>query len=134
MESGLTQEQVAEQLGIGNEAVSRVERSLVVPTVARLVELADIFGCNAADLLTGASTRSSGQGKYVGQLLARLSGSDRTMVIEIVERWLTASRWPAMLDLHRRRLGTAKSDRRRVRKAIDLLIAPVYALLNAVQS
>ena len=66
MESGLMREQVAEQLGIGNEAVSRMERGLVVPTVARLVELADIFGWDAADLLTGASPRSSDQGKYVG--------------------------------------------------------------------
>ncbi|MFL9928843.1 helix-turn-helix transcriptional regulator [Paraburkholderia sp. RL18-103-BIB-C] len=82
--SQLTQEQVAERLGIGNEAVSRMERGLVMPTVARLVELAEIFGCDAADLLTGASTRSSDQGKYVGQLLAKLSGNDRTMVVEIV--------------------------------------------------
>jgi len=86
LESGLTQEQVAEMLGIGNEAVSRMERGLVMPTVARLVELADIFGCDAADLLTGASTRSSDQGKYVGQLLAKLGGNDRALVIEIVER------------------------------------------------
>ncbi|WP_434661480.1 helix-turn-helix transcriptional regulator [Paraburkholderia sp. A3BS-1L] len=86
VESDLTQEQVAEQLGIGNEAVSRMERGLVMPTVARLVELAEIFECDAADLLTGASTRSSDQGKYVGQLLSKLSGNDRTMVVEIVER------------------------------------------------
>jgi DNA-binding XRE family transcriptional regulator len=39
-DAGLTQEQVAEQLKIGNEAVSRMERGLVMPTVARLLELA----------------------------------------------------------------------------------------------
>nr|WP_090546884.1 helix-turn-helix transcriptional regulator [Paraburkholderia caballeronis] len=86
VDSGFTQEQVAEQLGIGNEAVSRMERGLVMPTVARLVELAEIFGCDAADLLTEASSRTSDQGRYVGQLLAKLNGNDRTMVIEIVER------------------------------------------------
>lgn len=84
--SDLTQEQVAEMLGVGNEAVSRMERGVVMPTVARLVELAEIFGCDAADLLTEASTRTSDQGKYMGQLLAKLSGNDRTMVMEIVER------------------------------------------------
>ena len=77
---------LAELLGIGNEAVSRMERGFVMPTVARLVELAEIFGCDAADLLTGASTRSGDQGKYAGQLLAKLGGNDRPMVIEIVER------------------------------------------------
>jgi transcriptional regulator with XRE-family HTH domain len=84
--SQLTQEQVAARLGIGNEAVSRMERGIVMPTVARLVELAEIFGCDAADLLSEASTRTSDQAKYVGQLLAKLSGNDRTMVVEIVER------------------------------------------------
>jgi transcriptional regulator with XRE-family HTH domain len=84
--SGLTQEQVAEALGIGNEAVSRMERGIVMPTVARLVELAEIFECDAADLLTEASSRAGDQAKYVGQLLAKLSGSDRAMVIEIIER------------------------------------------------
>ncbi|MGD7291089.1 helix-turn-helix domain-containing protein [Ralstonia pseudosolanacearum] len=86
VESGYTQEQVAEALGIGNEAVSRMERGVVMPTVARLVELAELFECNAADLLTESSSRTSDQAKYVGQLLAKLGGNDRTMVVEIVER------------------------------------------------
>ncbi|MBC8726809.1 helix-turn-helix domain-containing protein [Paraburkholderia sp. UCT2] len=84
--SGFTQEQVAEALGIGNEAVSRMERGIVMPTVARLVELADLFECNAADLLTEASSRTSDQAKHVTQLLAKLGGNDRAMVVEIVER------------------------------------------------
>jgi transcriptional regulator with XRE-family HTH domain len=84
--SGFTQEQVAEALGIGNEAVSRMERGIVMPTVARLVELAEIFGCDAADLLTEASSRASDQAKHIGQLLAKLSANDRAMVIEILER------------------------------------------------
>ncbi|NYH22877.1 helix-turn-helix domain-containing protein [Paraburkholderia bryophila] len=84
--SGFTQEQVAEALGIGNEAVSRMERGIVMPTVARLVDLADLFECNAADLLTEASSRTSDQARHVAQLLGKLGGSDRTMVVEIVER------------------------------------------------
>jgi transcriptional regulator with XRE-family HTH domain len=84
--SSFTQEQVAEALGIGNEAVSRMERGLVMPTVARLVDLANLFECNAADLLTEASSRTSDQAKHVTQLLAKLGGNDRTMVVEIVER------------------------------------------------
>ena len=43
LESGPTQEQVAELLEIGDEAVSRMERGLVMPTVARLVQLAEIL-------------------------------------------------------------------------------------------
>lgn len=84
--SGLTQEQVAERLEIGVEAVSRIERGIVMPTVARLVELADIYDCNVADLLTEASTRAGDQAQHLSQLLSKLNSSDRTMIIELVER------------------------------------------------
>jgi transcriptional regulator with XRE-family HTH domain len=87
--AGLTQEQVAEQLGIGNEAVSRIERGLVMPNVARLMELADIFDCDISDLLTEASNRSSDQAKHLARLLSGVASRDREMIVEIVER-LTA--------------------------------------------
>lgn len=84
--SNLTQEQVAERLGIGNEAVSRIERGIVIPTIARLVELAEIFDCDASDLLTEASHRSSDQASHLSKMLVKLNGHDRTLVIEVVER------------------------------------------------
>jgi transcriptional regulator with XRE-family HTH domain len=77
---------VAELLGVGNEAISRMERGVAMPTVARLVELADIFQCDAADLLTEASNRTTDQAKHLSQLLSKLSGNDKAMVIEIIER------------------------------------------------
>ncbi|MDR2364349.1 MAG: helix-turn-helix domain-containing protein, partial [Zoogloeaceae bacterium] len=72
MLSGLTQEEVAERLGVGNEAVSRIERGIVMPNVARLVELAAIFGCDTAELLTEASSRPHDQANRVSRLLATL--------------------------------------------------------------
>jgi transcriptional regulator with XRE-family HTH domain len=83
---GLTQEEVAEQLGIGNEAVSRIERGLVMPNVARLMELADIFDCDIVDLLTEVSGRSSDQAKHLARLLSGVGSKDREMIVEIVER------------------------------------------------
>ncbi|WP_186079146.1 helix-turn-helix domain-containing protein [Burkholderia gladioli] len=87
--SGLTQEKVAERLGIGLEAVSRMERGTVIPTVVRLFELADIFACDAADLLTEGSSRSSDQASHLNRLLARLSTNDRAMLLEVFERLST---------------------------------------------
>ena len=55
----LTQEQIAEILGIGSEAVSRIERGAVMPTIPRLIELADLFQCNVSDLLTAVSPLSA---------------------------------------------------------------------------
>lgn len=87
--ANLTQEQVAERLSIGNEAVSRMERGVVIPTVARLFELADIFECDAADLLTEASSRSSDQASHLDRLLSRVSAVDRLLLVEVLERLAT---------------------------------------------
>lgn len=84
--AGLTQEHVAERLNIGSEAVSRMERGTVIPTVARLVELAEIYGCPAADLLVESSNRTDDQSCIIAGLLKKLSDSDRVLVLEIVER------------------------------------------------
>lgn len=83
---GLTQEEVAERLGVGNEAVSRIERGVVIPNIARLLEFAMIFGCDVAQLLTDASYRPEDQASRISQLLHPLTSSDRQLVMEVVER------------------------------------------------
>lgn len=83
---GLSQEQVAERLGIGSEAVSRIERGIVMPNVERLVELAAIFGCETADLLTEGSSRPEDQARRLQSLLSTLKAADRALVLEVVER------------------------------------------------
>lgn len=87
--SQLTQEEVAERLGIGNEAVSRIERGVVMPTIARLVELANVFQCDASELLTQASNRSNDQARHLNGLLDQLDNDDREMVINMVERLIS---------------------------------------------
>lgn len=83
--AGLTQEQVAESLDIGLEAVSRIERGIVMPNIARLIELADIFDCRAADLLSEASIRPDDQANQIVQLLSPLSHDDRQLLMEWFE-------------------------------------------------
>ena len=84
--SGLTQEEVAERLGIGNEAVSRIERGVVVPNIERLVEFANIFDCEVADLLTEASSRPDDQATRISRLLMALDHEDRQLIVDLVER------------------------------------------------
>ena len=83
---GLTQEEVAEQLGIGSEAVSRIERGIVIPNIARLLDFASIFECETAELLSEASSRPSDQAIHIGRLLAPMNQADRQLVMGIVER------------------------------------------------
>ena len=82
----LSQEQVAEKLGIGSEAVSRIERGIVMPNIERLVELAGIFGCETADLLTAGSSRPEDQARRLNDLLSTLDTDDRALVMGVVER------------------------------------------------
>ncbi|MCK3654820.1 transcriptional regulator [Pasteurellaceae bacterium Macca] len=83
---GLTQEELAEKLEIGNEAISRIERGVVIPSVPRLVEFADIFHCNTADLLVKSSSRHQDQAEYLLFLLNKVKESDRVLILEVVEK------------------------------------------------
>ena len=85
-QSGLTQNEVAEKLNIGYEAVSRMERGIVMPTVERLVELAEIFDCEAADLLTQSSNRIEDQSAQIKSLLSILEDSDRVFLLDLITK------------------------------------------------
>lgn len=85
-QAGLTQDEVGEKLDIGLEAVSRMERGITVPTITRLAELADIFGCTLEDLIGNASTRIQDQAEHIAKLLATLPQEDRQMVVSVVEQ------------------------------------------------
>jgi transcriptional regulator with XRE-family HTH domain len=84
-EAGFTQEEVAEKMGIGNEAVSRMERGAVLPTVGRLFEFADLFDCQISDFLLGASDRIQDQAGAIAHLIKDLAAGDREMVVDIVK-------------------------------------------------
>lgn len=85
-EANLTQEHVAEKLGIGPEAVSRLERGVGSITAERLVVLAEMFGCRSDQLLLGASLRQDDQAAALAQLLDGLAPADRAFVLDSAER------------------------------------------------
>lgn len=51
--AGLTQEALAEQLGVSSQAVSKWENDLSCPDISLLPELARALGCTTDELLTG---------------------------------------------------------------------------------
>lgn len=82
--SGLTQAQLAERLNLSLDAVSRLERGNIALTVERLVELAEIFGCETADLLEEGSTRVRDQAVRLESLLERLDEEERVGLLDLV--------------------------------------------------
>jgi len=83
--AGYTQEEVADRLGIGNEAFSRIERGLVSPGIFKLYELADMFECGVETFLVEGSRRPEDQVEHLLRLLDKLSAADRQLVVGIVE-------------------------------------------------
>lgn len=77
---------MAERLGIGNEAVSRIERGIVIPNIERLQAFAGIFDCEAAELLTEVSSRPDDQANRISRLITPLNHDDRQLIVDLVKR------------------------------------------------
>lgn len=54
----LTQEQLAEKVGVVTETISRLERGAVIPPVSKLVSIAEAIGVELADLFRFRDTNT----------------------------------------------------------------------------
>jgi len=81
-----TQEAVAEHLGIGTEAYSRIERGLVSPGIYKLYQLADLFKCGVESFLIEGSRRATEQAEMIAQLLAKNSLADRAVIVSVIDK------------------------------------------------
>ena len=71
-ERGWTQRQVAEQLGVSTQAVSKWERDQGIPDVGLLPHLAEIFGVSVEGLLDGGLNPAAPDG---GNMCARTAAT-----------------------------------------------------------
>ncbi len=81
----MTQAELAEQMDIGNEAVSRFERGQVIPSVERLFQIAEVLKCRVDELLVPASERRSEQTKQIIDLLDSLGKKDLERAVLILK-------------------------------------------------
>ena len=77
----LTQEQVATQLGVEQETISRFERGATLPPLLRLIDLAEIFDVPLDALVRSGSARSIDQAIDLADVLSPLSEEDRVWVL-----------------------------------------------------
>ena len=80
LERGLTQDKVAESLDVEPETISRFERGEVLPTLARLAELAQVYEVPLENLVRGASTRTLDQASDIANELKGLSSENADFV------------------------------------------------------
>ncbi|MCD7751247.1 MAG: helix-turn-helix domain-containing protein [Lachnospiraceae bacterium] len=57
----ISQEQLAELMGVSRQSVSKWEREESFPSMERLLKLCQIFDCDLADLLTESGSGESGE-------------------------------------------------------------------------
>lgn len=77
----LTQEQVAAQLGVEQETISRFERGATLPPLLRLIDLAEIFDVPLDALVRAGSARAIDQAIDLAGILNTLSEEDRVWVL-----------------------------------------------------
>lgn len=88
IEAEMTQEEIAERLGVGIEAISRMERGKAIPNALRLLDIAEIFSCRVDELLQSASHRSQDQAAHLQQLLDQLDETDRKFILDMLESYV----------------------------------------------
>ncbi len=81
----LTQAGLAEKMNISNDAMSRMERGGIMPSIPRLIQLAEILDCKTTDFLIGSSPRLIDQLERMHDILSRLDELEREKFLDMVE-------------------------------------------------
>jgi len=89
---GLTQMQLADQLGITDKAVSKWERGIAMPDTSIMLELCDILRISVNELLSGEKINMENNNQKNEQLLL-----DMAKELEKKNKTIWASMWAIML-------------------------------------
>ena len=85
-QAGLTQEQLAEKLGVGNETVSRIERGVILPSLVRLSDIADHLNCRTEELFADKTFAKQDRHTHLARLIDDLDHNDREWLVAMVEQ------------------------------------------------
>ena len=93
---GISQEALAERVGISQESLSRMEKGNIAPRFERLQLFADALGCSIADLFR-VRIGASESAVMIEGMLSPLSDRERKEIVEIVAKIVTliAAKCPA---------------------------------------
>ncbi|QBP73852.1 XRE family transcriptional regulator [Herbaspirillum huttiense] len=87
---GWTQAQLAEQMGIEKETVSRLETGHISPTLGRLEQIAQLLGCDITDLLKITAPDMGDQALSLLNRMSEFSDSQQTMLMNLFYTVTTA--------------------------------------------
>jgi transcriptional regulator with XRE-family HTH domain len=84
-EIGLTQAQLAELLDVEPDTVSRMERGLLIPSLERLLDYANVLNVSLSELLGDIPNEVSKTEQEWTALLNELCLSDKQLVLSLVK-------------------------------------------------
>ncbi len=82
--AGLTQQQVAEQLGVEKESISRLETGSVPQNVQRLQQLSAVFGCPMTRFFPEEETHGDVYAATIGDMIRSLPVEYRESLVHCV--------------------------------------------------
>ena len=81
---GLSQGELAERLGIGQQSMSRIERGVMAPKFERLSDIAQELHCNVAALFVSPDVDDDDTQDVLADILRGLSATERACVLRFV--------------------------------------------------
>ena len=92
---GWSQEELAEQVGVGSEMLSRYERGVKFPSHVTLVRLSQVLGCSTDSLLGLAVTPYvDASGGVLTRAVAQLNPSQQAAVASLIRELVSTSYRP----------------------------------------
>lgn len=79
---GMTQEELAEKLGIGHQAMSRIEHGHIAPKMDRLPLIANSLQCTVADLFRQSDSSQSSLASRIADVLSGLSSKKQEYIFQ----------------------------------------------------
>lgn len=86
---GMTQDALAERLGIGQQSLSRMERGTMAPKFERLQEIADALHCSVAELFIESEQNFYETRLTLCELINGLTKRESDAVMNIVREMVT---------------------------------------------
>jgi len=84
---GLTQQELAESIGIDPVSLSRIETGATVPSLQRLAVIASALDVGLVTLVSSTGNHLSDQAQEIATSLKHLNGNDRRLIIDMVKQF-----------------------------------------------